>query len=593
MSYLRLLEDKIQNVAEDISATLNIDVTVVDDELVRVGGTGKFHYRIYENSPQDSIFAKILRSGEPEWNKTTKDSHVCQKCSNYFNCEERGNMTYPIKVEGQNIGVVSFAAFNSEQKELMLSKCDEYLAILQQVARTIEIEVLNIKNSNRLNMKMAEINEIINLINKEIIIINSQELITHISEKALKTLGINASKDRIIGEKIETIIKNLEIRNTDNNEILGTWKVDKRAIKVAYKVSDIVLDNQKISTLLSFDKIKDIIDIAINSKDSDCKDFSNIIGKSPELVKVIKKAKIAAQSDSSILLNGESGTGKELFARSIHNASRRKNKPFVAINCGAIPENLLESELFGYESGAFTGASLKGKIGKFELANNGTLFLDEIGDLPLHLQPKLLRVLQEKQIIRVGGNDPIQINVRIISATHRNLEELIQIKKFRHDLFYRLNVIPLELPSLRERENDVLLCCEYILQKLCQQMNINKKMLSKEVEKIFLLHDWPGNIRELENVIEYAANFSSGDEITLEDLPDYFFSRVNKITKEEKIDTYINMDGSLETITTVFEKNLLRKYLEIYGHSTQGKKTVSQKLGISLTTLYRKLHEYQ
>lgn len=593
MSYLRLLEDKIQNVAEDISSTLNIDVTVVDDELVRVGGTGKFHYRIYENSPQDSIFAKILRSGEPEWNKATKDSHVCQKCSNYFSCEERGNMTYPIKVEGQNIGVVSFAAFNSEQKELMLNKCDEYLAILQQVARTIEIEVLNIKNSNKFNMKMAEVNEIINLVDKEVIVVNSQERITHISEKALKTLEINDSQDRIVGEKIETIIQNLEIRNTDNREIIETWRIGKKAVKVAYKISDIVLDDQKISTFLSFEKIEDIIELAINSKESDCKDFSNIIGKSPELVEVIKKAEIASQSDSSIILKGESGTGKELFARSIHNASPRKNNPFVAINCGAIPDNLLESELFGYESGAFTGASLKGKIGKFELANNGTLFLDEIGDLPLHLQPKLLRVLQEKQIIRVGGNTPIKINVRIISATHRNLDELIENKTFRHDLFYRLNVIPIGLPSLRQREEDILLCSEYILQKICQQMNINKKKLSKEVEKIFLQHHWPGNIRELENVIEYAVNFSSGDEITIEDLPDYCITQIKSEIKEGNLNTYINIEGSLENITTLFEKNILKKHLEVYGDSTQKKKIIAKKLGISLTTLYRKLHEYQ
>lgn len=315
------------------------------------------------------------------------------------------------------------------------------------------------------------------------------------------------------------------------------------------------------------------------------------------MLDAINKAKIAAKSDSTIFLHGASGTGKELFARSIHNASFRKNGPFVAINCATLPENLIESELFGYEKGSFTGASAKGKIGKFEQANNGTLFLDEIADLPLHLQAKLLRVLQEKKIDKIGSKMPIEVNVRIISASHKNLEEMVKRNEFREDLYYRLNVIPLHLPLLKERGDDILLCSQYIIKKLCYKMNKPEKYISKEVEEKFMSYDWPGNVRELENVLEYAINFTDDDEIGLNDLPEYFLKNIEKANKTNEI---INVDAidiesitSLEELTKEYEKNILKKLVDIYGDTIEGKRKVAQKLNISVTTLYRKLNDYQ
>jgi TyrR family helix-turn-helix protein len=324
--------------------------------------------------------------------------------------------------------------------------------------------------------------------------------------------------------------------------------------------------------------------------------FENIIGRSQVMQDVIEKAKIAAKSDSTIFLHGTSGTGKELFARSIHNASYRKDGPFVAVNCAALPENLIESELFGYEKGSFTGASQKGKIGKFEQANNGTLLLDEIADLPLHLQAKLLRVLQDKKIDRIGSSTPINVNIRIISATHKNLEEMIKRNEFREDLFYRLNVIPLHLPSLKDREEDVLLCSEYIIKKLCQKMNKSPKHISKDVETMFMSYSWPGNVRELENVLEYAINFSFDDEIGTEDLPEYFLNNSakkddnNELTGAESIE--INNLKSLDEMTREYEKKLLKKLLNKYGNTTAEKREIAEKLGMSITTLYRKLNDY-
>ena len=590
MSYLRLIQDKIQDLAEGINSATKVDVTVVDENLVRIGGTGDYYSMIDECTSNNSLFAKILKSGREQLNTSTSGNCVCKECHSSSSCREMGHIAYPIKVEKKVIGVIGFIAFNDIQKQLIIDKKDEYLIILQNTANLIENEISKIKVSNSLNIAMAEVNEIINSINKGIIIISSDKKISHINIKALNSLNMSLSKDHVIGKDVTDIITNINIKDTHNKEVVATWHInDGREIKVLYKSNDLVLNQKRISSLISFDEIRDIISIAMNYTTDDSVNFPNIIGKSSKLLNVIEKATIVAQSDSTILLNGESGTGKELFARAIHNSSPRKDEAFVAINCTCIPENLLESELFGYEKGAFTGANIHGKIGKFELANNGTLFLDEIGDLPLHLQPKLLRAIQEREIYRVGGSNPIKVNIRIISATHRNLEELVENKMFRQDLFYRLNVIPLNLPSLRERETDVLILSEYILNRLCKRMGISIKHLSKDVEEKFLHYEWPGNVRELENVLEYAVNLSISDEITLSDLPDYL--KDNDLNNDLELEEYINIDGTLEQMISKFEKDIINKCLDKYGNTTEGKKNVANKLGIGLTTLYRKINE--
>ncbi|SKA90062.1 Transcriptional regulator containing PAS, AAA-type ATPase, and DNA-binding Fis domains [Caloramator quimbayensis] len=588
MSYLKILQDRIQQISEDLSSALSIDVTVVDENFIRIGGTGKYAYEINKCCPENSLFHRVLETGNMEINIENIKGDKCKNCSSYKSCKETGNMACPIKIDDNVVGVIGFIAFDMNQRKLMEQKYIEYQKMLKRAALIIENELMNMKITNRLNIEMAEINEIINSINKGIIIINSEEKITHINSKAIKILGINFSKDRIIGKSIKSIVNNLDIADTQNKELIDTWNVTEKNVKVIYQIKELMLNKQKISTLIGFDEIKEIINIAMNYTKSDNIDFSCIIGNSKSLTKVVEKAKIAAKSDSTILLQGDSGTGKELFARAIHAESRRKNEAFVAINCASIPENLLESELFGYEKGAFTGASTKGRIGKFELANNGTLFLDEIGDLPLHLQPKLLRVLQDREIIKVGGNTPIKVDVRIICATHRNLEQLVREKGFRKDLFYRLNVIPLYIPPLKDRENDVLICSEYILNKLSIKLGISRKFLSKEVEEKFKTYDWPGNVRELENVLEYAATLSSSSEIRLEDLPEYFYEK-----SIDNIDCKDVLECSLDESTKEYQRKILKYYIDKYGNSTKGKKQIAKELGISLATLYRKLDDLE
>ena len=247
-------------------------------------------------------------------------------------------------------------------------------------------------------------------------------------------------------------------------------------------------------------------------------EFANIIGSSPAMQRVFGLMKRIIKTDSTVLVSGESGTGKEVVAKAIHFNGSRKDKPFVAVHCGAIPENLLESELFGYMKGAFTGAS-RDKIGKFEAANQGTIFLDEIGTMPMHLQTKLLRVLQEQEVERVGSTKPVKIDVRVISASNLELAEEVRRGNFREDLFYRLNVIPLHLPPLRERVEDILPLARHFLARNCKGMGRRLMSVSAEAMDALERYPWPGNVRELENVVERVVALTEGDQITLDDLP--------------------------------------------------------------------------
>ncbi|AJA47155.1 signal-transduction and transcriptional-control protein [Clostridium pasteurianum DSM 525 = ATCC 6013] len=252
--------------------------------------------------------------------------------------------------------------------------------------------------------------------------------------------------------------------------------------------------------------------------------FKDILTQSSNMKECIRIAKKIADSDLTVLITGESGTGKELLAQSIHNESKRKNQPFIAVNCAAMPENLLESELFGYDRGAFTGALKEGKKGLFEAANNGTIFLDEIGDMPLHLQTRLLRILQEKQVMRIGSDKVIDIDIRVVAATNKNLHNLIEGGDFREDLYYRINVLPILIPPLRERKEDVMLLLKHFLK--------NKYEFSIEAKKIIEEYNWPGNIRELMNISSYINLMSSGKEVTEKSLPFYIINNSDDFSKE-------------------------------------------------------------
>lgn len=590
MSYLRLIKNKMQNLAETMASVMDVEVAIADSNLTRIVGTGDFYNKLDENCAEDSLFAKVVETGEPIVN-LTKGEH-CSNCSNKDNCSESANMSYPIKLEDKVIGVISFASFDAEQANNMRFRRDEYFKLLKETAAIVEGEIYNIKVTNKLISDLADVNEIINCLNTCIIILNSHNEIIHINSKALDSLKLNISSQRIINRNIFDIIPNINLTDTDNKDLVDIWKIDGKDVRVKYSISKLSLKDNQSSSMISFEFMQDIINIAKTYENREKIHFSNIIGNSKAILEAINKSKIAAATDSTILIQGSSGTGKELFARSIHNEGLRKDGPFVAINCASIPETLIESELFGYEKGAFTGANTTGKKGKIELAHNGTLFLDEVGDLPLYTQTKLLRVLQERVIDRIGGTKPIYVNIRIIAATNKDLRKLVEEGKFRLDLFYRLNVIPIKLPDLKDREDDVFLCAEYILDKLCFSMNVEPKKLSQEVKKAFMKYHWPGNIRELENILEHGVCFSRGKYIEMDDLPEYFLEEYRNLKLNTKINSMAtNMEGSLEDLKQEFERAVIEEMLKRYGNSLEGKKKVAEKLNIGLTTLYRKLND--
>ena len=307
--------------------------------------------------------------------------------------------------------------------------------------------------------------------------------------------------------------------------------------------------------------------------------FESIVGESDSLREAKNLAAIAARSPSTVLLVGESGTGKELFAQAIHNGSSRKSGPFFSINCAAIPETLIESELFGYEEGAFTGAKKSGQAGKFEIADGGTVFLDEIGDMPLFAQVKLLRVIQERKVARVGSAVEIPVDIRIIAATHKNLAEEVEKGNFRKDLYYRLNVLNIKIPALRDRLDDIPLLSEFILKRIIKNLGKENISLHKGFYEKCQAYDWPGNIRELENMIEHALNMvDDGDEITADILP---FTLMAPSHQENVPEIRCLKDIEKDIIETALKKykgNIIR---------------ASTKLGVSRNTIYRKIKEYE
>lgn len=341
------------------------------------------------------------------------------------------------------------------------------------------------------------------------------------------------------------------------------------AVTVAYDVTELT----RLSKELEANKqAVEFLDKKVGHLASAKYTFQDIIGDSPQMRDVIETARKAAASDLAILILGESGTGKEIFAHAIHNSSARQSRPFIAVNCAAIPEQLLESEFFGYEKGAFTSATAR-KLGLFDLANTGTLFLDEIGDMNLNLQSKLLRVLQDKEYIRVGGTKSVKADVRIIAATHRDLAALVYEGKFREDLFYRLNVINLTIPPLRARMADLKSIAAYLLRRIGARVGTAIQEISDEALASMALYPWPGNIRELENVLERGVFLCQGHLLKDEDIR---LPSLSPGTRRES-------DS---------EKEKIHRYLQFFGYSVTGKKEAAHRLNMSLSTLYNKIKLY-
>jgi transcriptional regulator with PAS, ATPase and Fis domain len=309
--------------------------------------------------------------------------------------------------------------------------------------------------------------------------------------------------------------------------------------------------------------------------------LESMVGISEGILNLKRQALKAASTNLPVVISGESGTGKELLAQAIHHASSRRPYPFVRVNCAAIPRDLFESELFGYEQGAFTGARSTGKPGKFELAHHGSVFLDEIGDLPIEMQPKLLRVLEEKEFERIGGNTLIKADFRMLAATNHNLEQMLEENRFRKDLFYRLNVITLYIPPLRERREDILPIAEYLLERIAYDSGLRKVSMDSKVQEVLAHYDWPGNVREMSNILQRIVYTSDRETIYLCDLPPYLY--------RERRGTVDPPNPALRLVQGTAEKQAIGHALESTGFN---KAKAAKLLGIHRSLLYKKMRKY-
>ncbi|WIF94245.1 sigma 54-interacting transcriptional regulator [Caminicella sporogenes] len=572
----------VQRIAEAIESVIKVDVTIIDNKLNRIAATGLYTENIGARINDKSVFAYALKSGESFIIENPRIHKACSRCKKKESCREFAQVCCPIKVNGTIIGVIGLIAFDEKQKASILSNKHNLLEFLSRMADLLATKLIEKKKSEEIKLLIGELEVLFDSIDRGLMLVDVEGNILHYNSKAVEIFGKeyinNIDKVAKYFDIEKVVSRKLNIRNREFYH-----SINGNNFRIVYSVKPIEVNSKVVRLVITFNKINEIINVVNDVTGASMEmSFDDIIGESISIKMIKDYAKKAARSSSTVLIQGESGTGKELFARAIHFYSDRRKYPFIPINCAAIPENLLESELFGYEEGAFTGAKKGGKTGKFELANKGTIFLDEIGDMPLHLQTKLLRVLQENMIERVGGKRFIPIDVRIIAATNKNLEKKVEEGEFRDDLYYRLNVIPLYIPPLRERIDDIPILAYKFLNKFNYKLGKNILHISEEVLQFFKNYDWPGNVRELENIIEYAVNMTSSNCISINDLP----NRIkNKHGKNMAADDIIISIQDLE-------KREISKAIRKFGRTKKGIEEAAKVLGISRATIYRKLKKY-
>lgn len=562
-----------------------MDVIISDNEFKKIGDTKKHFDEEVKIIKDTYVIGKVVRSGKPVVISGMEESENCIVCDEKGKCKLKAMICNPIKYNDQTIGAIGLIAISEEYKKILLENQSNLIEFLDRMGDLIVSKLMEKEASNKLEVVKNQLLSIMDSIDEGVIAADENGYIVYTNSVINDALGLTheeSLKKRIYDVLPQSYVKKLVKENKQFSNIEISINKNNNDLHALISGKTVQLGAKSAGSILTLKKMDDVYKV-INemSLSNVTTSFDDIIGNSEEIVQVKEKAKMVANSNSTILILGESGTGKELFARAIHESSNRKNKPFIAFNCAAIPENLIESELFGYEEGAFTGAVRGGKPGKFQLAQGGTIFLDEIGDMPLHLQTKLLRVLQEKSIEKIGGHKSIPIDTRVIAATNKELDKMAEAGEFREDLYYRLNVIPINIPPLRERKGDIKIILEYLLKVYNKKLNKNIKGFSSNVESVLLNNKWKGNVRELENVVEYSVNMETTSYITMNSIP-------QKILDTEGIAARHTAIIPIQEM----EEKLIKQALMVYGDSVTGKAMAADALKISMATLYRKIKEY-
>lgn len=581
-SVLMQIQPTIQRFARMLASVLQLEVEIVDENLCRVAGTGAYgKFLGRQLSGNSRLLRHVLETKTEKVVTQSRFDPLCEGCDSKENCREKAFLGTPVILQDRCVGVISLIAVTHEQQEHISDNLREFSDYVRHISTIFVSKLLEDQGPGDNISKIFA--TMIDNMDQGVLVVDDESRVQFVNQTALKTLGV--VQNNIIGKPIRFRPLTFESNFTHGHmQHIVSW--DDKSELIIGQLHNI---QRRQLFLMAFHQSHTSFSVA-NAPDEP--HIEQLVGECRVMRQLKRLISRIAPSPSSVMVVGESGTGKEVVARAIHKLSGRRNKPFIAINCAAIPEQLLESELFGYVKGAFTGASANGKTGLIQAANTGTLFLDEIGDMPLMLQAKLLRAIEAREILPIGASSPIQVDIRIISATNQNLAQFIAEGKFREDLFYRLNVIPITLPPLRERQEDIELLVHYFLHLHTRRLGSVYPGIAPDVVEILRKHRWPGNLRELSNLMEYLVNVvPSGEVIDSTLLPPNLLN--NGTTEQSDVtevsEAHLSLDDAGGTALEEMEKQMIREALSRHN----SKKQVADELGIGIATLYRKIKKYE
>ncbi|EIW2766175.1 sigma-54-dependent transcriptional regulator [Escherichia coli] len=581
-SVLMQIQPTIQRFARMLASVLQLEVEIVDENLCRVAGTGAYgKFLGRQLSGNSRLLRHVLETKTEKVVTQSRFDPLCEGCDSKENCREKAFLGTPVILQDRCVGVISLIAVTHEQQEHISDNLREFSDYVRHISTIFVSKLLEDQGPGDNISKIFA--TMIDNMDQGVLVVDDESRVQFVNQTALKTLGV--VQNNIIGKPIRFRPLTFESNFTHGHmQHIVSW--DDKSELIIGQLHNI---QGRQLFLMAFYQSHTSFSVA-NAPDEP--HIEQLVGECRVMRQLKRLISRIAPSPSSVMVVGESGTGKEVVARAIHKLSGRRNKPFIAINCAAIPEQLLESELFGYVKGAFTGASANGKTGLIQAANTGTLFLDEIGDMPLMLQAKLLRAIEAREILPIGASSPIQVDIRIISATNQNLAQFIAEGKFREDLFYRLNVIPITLPPLRERQEDIELLVHYFLHLHTRRLGSVYPGIAPDVVEILRKHRWPGNLRELSNLMEYLVNVvPSGEVIDSTLLPPNLLN--NGTTEQSDVtevsEAHLSLDDAGGTALEEMEKQMIREALSRHN----SKKQVADELGIGIATLYRKIKKYE
>ena len=581
-SVLMQIQPTIQRFARMLASVLQLEVEIVDENLCRVAGTGAYgKFLGRQLSGNSRLLRHVLETKTEKVVTQSRFDPLCEGCDSKENCREKAFLGTPVILQDRCVGVISLIAVTHEQQEHISDNLREFSDYVRHISTIFVSKLLEDQGPGDNISKIFA--TMIDNMDQGVLVVDADNRVQFVNQTALKTLGV--VQNNIIGKPVRFRPLTFESNFTHGHmQHIVSW--DDKSELIIGQLHNI---QGRQLFLMAFHQSHTSFSVA---NASDEPHIEQLVGECRVMRQLKRLISRIAPSPSSVMVVGESGTGKEVVARAIHKLSGRRNKPFIAINCAAIPEQLLESELFGYVKGAFTGASANGKTGLIQAANTGTLFLDEIGDMPLMLQAKLLRAIEAREILPIGASNPIQVDIRIISATNQNLAQFIAEGKFREDLFYRLNVIPITLPPLRERQEDIELLVHYFLHLHTRRLGSVYPGIAPDVVEILRKHRWPGNLRELSNLMEYLVNVvPSGEVIDSTLLPPNLLN--NGTTEQSDVtevsEAHLSLDDAGGTALEEMEKQMIREALSRHN----SKKEVADELGIGIATLYRKIKKYE